>query len=324
MGLMKIEQEISDAEETVSINELQNVLFATTGYEHNIRFWNVYNGACYRTIQHSDPVNALSFTSDRSTIGTAGHPHIKLYDLNVISSTPSLVLEGHTANVTSFGFYSKGIYSGSEDGTARLWDIRSSRCQMEFRHSETLINAVALHKDEREFVVADQSGHIRFWDLRNRQCILKLAPEGTAPIRTMTFSQNGTILVACNNKGHCFVWNITKNDSFNILPIGKIEAHQTYILKCAISPDHKWISTTSADTKVRIWSMNTFQLQYQLLGHQKWIWDCAFSHDSSELVTVSSDMTARLWNIKDQKCLRIFNGHHKAIVCLAFHDTPKM
>jgi len=34
--------------------------------------------------------------------------------------------EGHTGNVTALGFYkdSKLMFSGSEDGTVKLWDLR--------------------------------------------------------------------------------------------------------------------------------------------------------------------------------------------------------
>jgi G protein beta subunit-like protein len=324
MGGMTIQssESSSDTEDTSSNDSTpESLLFATAGYEHSIYFWDLYTGACYRTIQHPDPVNALKFTPDKSYLGTAGHPNIKLYDLKSQKPTPIITLEGHKANVTSFGFYNKCVYSGGEDGTVRLWDLRTSRCQLELRHPETMVNSVALHPNECELAAADQASHLRIWDLKNHQCLLELTPEETIPIRSIAFSNDGTILVACNNRGRCFVWNVTKTDKLATLPIGKMEAHNTYILKCALSPDQKWIATTSADKKVKIWSMDTFKLQCELNGHQKWVWDCAFSSDATHLVTASSDHTARMWNIEEQKCTRVFTGHHKAIVCLALHDS---
>ena len=323
MGGMTIHNdESSDSQEIHPVESSHEILFATAGYEHTIRFWDIYNGTCYRAIQHPDPVNALQFSKDKRTIGTAGHPNIKIYDLH--SPQPSLLatLVGHTASVTSFGFFSKGIYSGGEDGIVKVWDLRTCRSQLDLVHPDTMVNSVALHCDERELAAADQGGHVRIWDLRNRQCLLELVPEENIPSRSIAFSEDGTALVACNNKGRCFVWNVARVDKLATLPVGKMDAHDTYILKCTLSPDGKWIATASADKKVKIWSMTTFKLRCELIGHQRWVWDCAFSYDSNHLVTASSDHAARLWDLREQECVQVFSGHHKALVCLAFRDAP--
>lgn len=33
------------------------ILFATAGYDHTIRFWEPSNGSCYRVLNHDDSVN---------------------------------------------------------------------------------------------------------------------------------------------------------------------------------------------------------------------------------------------------------------------------
>ena len=51
---------------------------------------------------------------------------MRIYDINSNSTSPTQVLEGHSGNVTAVGFQkdSRWLYSGSEDGTVKIWDLR--------------------------------------------------------------------------------------------------------------------------------------------------------------------------------------------------------
>lgn len=65
-----------------------------------------------------------------------------------------------------------------------------------------------------------------------------------------------------------------------------MSAHNTYLLKCLISPDVRYLATTSADRTVKIWNLaDNCELSQTLTGHKAWVWDCSFSADSAYLVT---------------------------------------
>ncbi|EXC04355.1 Protein LST8-like protein [Morus notabilis] len=93
-----------------------SVILATASYDHTIRFWEAKSGRCYRTIQYPD-----------SEIS---------YDL-------------HTNNVMAVGFQCDGkwMYSGSEDGTVKIWDTRAPGCQREYE-SRAAVNTVVLHPNQ--------------------------------------------------------------------------------------------------------------------------------------------------------------------------------
>lgn len=94
-------------------------------------------------------VNALEFMPGSTNLAVAGFNHIKLFDLASQSTEPvrsagrgllpgctarllpppALQLakfEGHKNNITAVGFHRDGkwMFSGSEDGTVKVWDIR--------------------------------------------------------------------------------------------------------------------------------------------------------------------------------------------------------
>ena len=101
----------------------------------------------------------------------------------------------------------------------------------------------------------------------------------------------------------------------------KFQAHDSYILKCVLSPDVSYLATASADKTVKLWNVTDgFSLEKTLADHQRWVWDCVFSADSSYLVTGSSDHTARLWSIADGETIMHYSGHHKACVAVALND----
>ena len=124
---------------TGSVSE---VILATAGYDHTIRFWEALSGICLRTIQFPDSqVNKIVISPDKRFIVAAGNPQVRLYDVQSNSANSITSFEGHTGNVTSVGFQSAGrwLCTGSEDGTVKIWDIRAPGIQRDYQLNVSLI-----------------------------------------------------------------------------------------------------------------------------------------------------------------------------------------
>ncbi|CAX40139.1 WD repeat-containing protein, putative [Candida dubliniensis CD36] len=327
-----------------------SVILASAGYDHTIRFWDALTGVCSRTIQHQESqVNRLEITSDKRFLAAAGNLYVKLYDIrqtgnsgngtngttgtststsssnqNNSNNNPVMTFEGHKNNVTSLQFQAdnKWMVTSSEDGTVKVWDVRSPSVQRNYKH-QCPVNEVVIHPNQGELISCDQDGNIRVWDLGENSCTHHLIPEDDVPINSLSVASDGSMLVAGNNKGNCYVWKMqNQRDATVLTPVTKFRSHSKYITRVLLSTDMKHLATCSADHTARIWSTEqNFNLETTLQGHQRWVWDCAFSADSAYLVTACSDHYVRLWDLSNSETVRQYNGHHKGAVCVALNDV---
>lgn len=301
-----------------------SVVLVSSGYDQTIKFWEALSGICSRTIQSGDAqANRLAITPDKRFLAAAGARSIRLYDIQSTQSNHTLSFDGHEGNVTAVAIQaeSRWLASSSEDGTVKVWDMRSGQVQRNYKH-HCPVNEVVIHPNQGELVSCDSDGNVRVWDLGENVCTHRVIPENDVPVRSVSVANDGTMLVAGNNKGNCYVWGMSsQGDVTSLKPITRIRAHGKYITKVLLSPDVKHLATCSADSTVRIWSTeNDFSLETELEGHQRWVWDCAFSADSAYLVTACSDHNVRLWELASGQIIRQYSGHHKGVISVALND----
>ncbi|KAJ8722213.1 hypothetical protein PYW08_004615 [Mythimna loreyi] len=300
------------------------VALVTGGYDHTIKLWQAHSGVCLRTMQHPDSqVNDLEISPTGQMVAAAGYQHIRMYDLASANPDPVVNFEGITKNVARVGFQKNDLwmYTGGEDWTARIWDPRAApqfRCTKIFQ-VQAAVNAVALHPDQTQIMVGDQSGIIHMWDLRTDQNE-QLIPEAEASIQDIAIDPEGKMMAAVNNKGNCYVWSLG-GAAPHPVPLKHIVAHKKYALRCEFSHDSTMLVTTSSDCSAKVWRTSDWTLLRELRNDtQRWVWDAAFSIDSRYLFTGSSDSYARLWDVEKGTLEREYCGHQKAITALAFRD----
>jgi len=329
-----------------------SVILATAGYDHRIRFWEAPSGICQRTLKYPDSqVNKLEITPDKQFLAAGGNPHIRLYEIaNTEHQQPVLTLEGHTSSVTGMGFQRDGryLYSSSEDGTLKLWDLRHPSFFRSF-DVKAPVRSVALLSDRDQIVSGDAAGKITVWDLRssggsgnknkggkNNNYFLHQVQPGRGStgrcfiqtsIQAVGISDDYRTFAAVTNHGTVYVWDPISQNTGHFLennPITKFRAHPecgAYCLHAKISPDCRHLCTTGSDGSARLFDTTTWELAHNLQAHSKWVHDAAFCADSSYLVTASSDATARLWNLRTGDPVQKYHGHQSAVTCVALNDS---
>jgi G protein beta subunit-like protein len=230
---------------------------------------------------------------------------------------------GHTNNVTVAGFQrdSKWMFSSSEDGTIKIWDLRAAGCQRDY-NCKSAVNSVVLHPNQGELICVCEDGALRIWDLVANTCSFEHVPDGTVPLRSVSISADASSLAAVGNTGQCFVWNTAASRGQHPVAARTFAAHQALALKCKHSPDGRLLATTSADHTTKLWDVSAgYAPLHTLTGHAGWVWDCAFSADSAYLVTASSDRCAKLWDVKSGEAILDYRSHSKPLTAVALNDS---
>ncbi len=77
-----------------------------------------------------------------------------------------------------------------------------------------------------------------------------------------------------------------------------LQGHSAFVSSVAFSPDGKYLASSSKDTTLRLWSVESKKQLSMLQGHSSTVYSIAFSPDSKYLVSGSEDKTVKLWNVE--------------------------
>jgi G protein beta subunit-like protein len=231
----------------------------------------------------------LAITPDGHQLAAACYQTLRLFDCDHLGmgNQPLQVFTVHDRNVTAMGFSHDGswIFTGSEDQTAKVWDLRSNTlvCQRILQLNST-VNSIALHPNHVELIVADSAGGIFVWDIRtNRDDSLQTELSYTEFVTCLDVDKFGNKVAAITNKGNCFVYS-TQSDSMlgpdSVYSEGELnpdlfgkapspihiqndhrpkpyifKPHKQYGLKCKFTPDGTSFVTTAGDEIPKLWDI---------------------------------------------------------------------
>ncbi len=207
----------------------------------------------------ADPVSAVAFSSDGTTLAATGGravlqqdvPEnqfaISLWDVATVSQKP-VALRGHTAEVISLIFNSDNtmLYSGSQDATVRFWNVAdgsSTSTQL-----PAAVNAMALTSDGTTLIIGLVNGSIQTVDIA-ASIASPFAQNGT-PITSVSISPDGTLLAFGDGGGIVHVWDIAERTELMVL-----QGHTGLVENLSFSPDGTLIASLGEDNTIRLWAV---------------------------------------------------------------------
>jgi len=258
-------------------------------------------------------------------------------------------------DIVSIAFSPDGnsVLTGSNDKTARLWDINGN-IQQTFRGHISVVLSVAFSPDGKTILTGSSDNTAWLWDL-NGSCLQKLtghqrsvnsvafSPDGktiltgsadstailwdlkgtvlqrfkghNGSVRQVEFARDGKSILTGSNDHTARLWDLTGNT------LQVFSGHSDNIVALAFSPNGKTIVTGSADKTALLWDLNGNTLQ-KLTGHTSSVNSLAFSPDGNKLLTFSADGITRIWNLS-QNAFKNLSGHKNYIYQVSFSTDGK-
>ena len=154
--------------------------------DKTVRVWNAADGKPIAQLETPAPINAVSFNKDAAQVVT-GHSDnlIRIWatpappaadkkpadDKKPEPPKPVRELKGHGKPVTSIALIlpaATQIISGSEDATARVWDLNNGKQIRSLSHGGP-VTAVAVRPDGKALASASSNGSAKLWDMNGKQ-----------------------------------------------------------------------------------------------------------------------------------------------------------
>jgi WD40 repeat protein/serine/threonine protein kinase len=174
-----------------------------------VAIWNTVR----REIQEIDSGEFIRSAPGGSSFVIAKRVDYNLLVYDAVSVTPGWSAMGHTNVIRDLKFNPPGtrLYSASEDGTIRVWDLEKRTEVLQLRIAESLIRCIAVTADECTLATADESGDVRLWDLRTGGEFY-LLDTLDQPLEALEFSPDGHILMGVDKEAVEYRWSIAGNE----------------------------------------------------------------------------------------------------------------
>jgi WD40 repeat protein/tRNA A-37 threonylcarbamoyl transferase component Bud32 len=277
------------------------------------------------------------------------------YLWNLCRGDQLAVLTGHQWIVTCAAFSPDGkrIATGSQDGTAKIWNAATHELIASLPGStNAAVWSVGFSPDGRLLMTAGQLG-VRFWKTDNWQLFTNLPgkiavlsrtdpiaviadssplfwePDGKVslwnyssgeklrefnkPGRSIALSADGTKLAIATTPRGIDLWNVATGRQLRTLET------DGPVWSLNFSPDGNRLVATDWSSEVLIWDLDSSGEPVRLKGHTLTAWSAQFSPDGSTIVTTGSDQTVRVWDAASLQSKSILHGHWNEVWCAAFN-----
>jgi WD40 repeat protein/uncharacterized caspase-like protein len=210
-------------------------------------------------------------------------------------------LVGHSANVTALAFSPKGklLGSGSEDGTVRLWDMRSGKERRRLTTESGAVLALAFDARGRtissgEFT-APFAGRVTRWQVASSKPLARFErPIGD--VNPVCFSPDGRSIAAGGEDGHIQLWTFDRQSAPRLL-LG----HRDRVFSLDFSPDGRQLVSACWDGTSRLWDVSSGEAVALLDEETQRIWHSTFSCDGRFVATCRHDGTVCVWQVSPRE-----------------------
>ncbi|KAK9828987.1 hypothetical protein WJX72_003246 [[Myrmecia] bisecta] len=262
------------------------------------------SAAFFTFVNTHQSLNCATFSADGAFVaGGFADSSVRIYDVERAASSrlkgggsngsDVTYLRGHSAAVYGLDYSTDHqlLYSGSADGTVRLWSTEIGANLAAYRGHNFPVWDVAANPHGHYFASASGDRTARVW-CTERPYALRILAGHYTDVDVVRWHPNGHYLATGSSDRTVRLWDIRDGQAQRIL-IG----HRAAVTSLAMSPDGKVLVSGDEDGSMIAWDLAGAKRLATLSGHVGPVWSMAFSQgEGSILASGGADETVRLWS----------------------------
>ncbi|CAH9146703.1 unnamed protein product [Cuscuta epithymum] len=330
-----------------------NSLLFSASHSRQIRVWDLSTLKCLRSWKANEgPVMGLACDSSGGLLATAGADRkVQVWDVDGGFCTH--YFKGHKGVVTSIMFHPDPnrliLFTGSDDSTARVWDLTIKKCLATLEKHQSTITSFAVSLDGWTLISAGRDKVVNLWNLQDFSCMITIptfealeavcliGPDspfnacfassahpvkkrsGVPSINFVTVGERGVVRIWNSDRGLCI---FEQKCSDVTLSSEKEESQRGFISACILPTSHELLCVT-ADQQFLIYSPHESEgifrlnLTKRLVGYNEEIADMKFLGEDERFLAVATTVEqVRVYDLTSMSCTYVLTGHTEIVLCL--------
>ncbi|WOG96997.1 hypothetical protein DCAR_0416336 [Daucus carota subsp. sativus] len=327
-----------------------NFLFSSS-HSRQIRVWDLSTLQCLRSWKgHEGPISGMACDASGGLLATAGNDG-KVMVWDVDGGFCTHYFKGHTMVVSTVMFHSDPskllLFSGSEDTTARIWDLTTKKCIASLQKHQSAVTSIGLSEDGWTLLTAGRDKLVYLWDLHDYSfkssvvvhesveaiCVIHssspfaLCLASYVQVLEKQRKGKGIQFITVGERGIVRIWDSNgavchfeqKSSDF---AVGS-EDNRRGFTSAVMLPSGQGLLTVTADQEFLFYSPTetpdglNLNLNKRLVGYNEEIVDMKFLGEEEQFLAVATSVEqVRVYDLDSMSCSYVLAGHTDIVLSL--------